>query len=139
MYKLLVVDDEPLVAKALGRAMTRQGFEVTLARNAADALALVERLAPDVVVSDFNMAGMDGLEFMRRVEVLAPRAVRIILSECADPQSPVVAYAEIERCRLVRKPWDNKQLGAMLRELLLRRDQGSDGGGPEGTPEGERR
>jgi two-component system NtrC family sensor kinase len=137
MYKILIVDDEPLVAKALGRAMARQGFEVALALEPEEALALLDDFAPDVVISDFNMPGMNGLEFLRQVEVRSPYALRIILSGCADPNSPFVAYAASERCRLVWKPWDNKQLAAMLREMLLRRDGGCDAVGAKGTPAGD--
>jgi len=137
MYKILIVDDEPLVAKALGRAMARQGFEVALAHHAAEALVRVDDFAPDVVISDFNMPGMNGLEFLRQVEIRSPRTVRIILSGCADPHSPVIAGAASDRYRFVRKPWDNKQLAAMLRDILQRRDAGTAAGGAGSSPTGD--
>ncbi len=133
MYKILIVDDEPLVARALARAMARQGFEVAVARHAANALFRVRGFAPDVVISDFHVPGMNGLEFMRQIALRAPRAARVLVSGCAEPDSPAIAYAAAEGCRFVRKPWDNKQLAALLRDILERRDAGSDAGGAKHT------
>jgi YesN/AraC family two-component response regulator len=134
MYTILIVDDEPLVAKALGRAMSRLGFAVAVAQDPQRAQALVEELSPDVVISDFNMPGMNGLELLRLVETRSPCTVRVILSGCADPHSPIVEYAASDGCLLVRKPWDNKRLAATLHDILRRRGARGDAGDWRGPP-----
>lgn len=70
LRRVLVVDDSPAQLKILVAMMRHWGFEVWQADNAADALHLCHRIAPDAVLSDWMMPGMDGLEFCRRFRAL---------------------------------------------------------------------
>ena len=62
--RVLLVDDEPLVLDLLEEALTVRGFEVTTAAAGAEALRLGKERPPDVVLSDTNMPGMDGVELL---------------------------------------------------------------------------
>ena len=62
--RVLLVDDEPLVLHLLEDALTVRGFKVTTAAAGAEALRLGNERPPDVVLSDTNMPGMDGLELL---------------------------------------------------------------------------
>lgn len=65
--KVLLVEDEPDTREMLRTALEGQGAIVTCVGSAADALAEVERAAPDVVISDIAMPGEDGHAFMRQL------------------------------------------------------------------------
>ncbi len=104
MIKVLIVDDDPQVAAAMRRLLQRRGFEVLTSICAAHALTLLEAFAPDVVVSDFKMPGMDGVELLAEVEKQRPTARRILLSGHADLADTPTPYV------FMSKPWDDEQL-----------------------------
>ena len=72
--KVLVVDDEPDARDVVRRLLTAAGAEVIAAASAAEALELLERHHPDVLVSDIGMPGEDGYELIRKVRMLGEGA-----------------------------------------------------------------
>jgi len=83
MLKAILVDDEPLIIRGLKKIVNWQkcGFEIAgVANNGESALHLVEDLAPDLVVTDIKMPGMDGLELIRKVKDISSNVYFIILS-----------------------------------------------------------
>ena len=89
MLKVILVDDEPLIIKGLKKIINWQksGFEVVgVANNGLTALPLVKELAPDLVVTDIKMPGMDGLELIRRVKEMGAKVNFIILSGYSEFQ-----------------------------------------------------
>ena len=65
MATVLIVDDEKNIRAHLATYLRGQGYAVEAAADAAEALAALDRLEPDVVLSDVRMAGMDGMELLR--------------------------------------------------------------------------
>ncbi len=122
MAKVLLVDDEPMVAKALYRLLRREGYDAALAFGPHEALELLERFEPDVVISDFRMPGMTGAELLAEVHRRRPLALRLILSGCADLASVLSSINEGEVCRFLTKPWDDAALAALLKSLLEQRE-----------------
>ncbi len=92
--RILVVDDEPMVAKLAGMVLEQEGYEVSVAAGAAEALALVASgLRVDLVLSDFLMPSMNGQELIRRVQECSPSTVAVLMTGyMADalPKIPVV-------------------------------------------------
>jgi PAS domain S-box-containing protein len=84
---VLLVDDEDDVREALRLILQQNGMVVTTAASAQEAFALVERLQPDVLLSDIAMPGEDGLSLIRRVRLLPPGAGGL------TPAAAVSAYA----------------------------------------------
>lgn len=121
MARILVVDDEAAIVSALRRLFVRSGHEVATASSGEEALAKLVPFAPDVVLSDFRMPGMNGAELHTQVRRRWPFALRIILSGFADLASMASAINEGEVCRFINKPWDGPQLVAMLEGLLSER------------------
>ena len=76
-YKLLVVDDDPLVRKAVQRILVQAGFQVQTAADGFEALNLVHRELPDLMLLDLEMPGISGLELLHLLENdnLQPRTV----------------------------------------------------------------
>ncbi len=122
MTKILLVDDEVEVANALRRLLRRADFEVEIAHSGAEALEKLAVFGPDVIVSDFRMPGMNGAELLAEVKRRAPLVLRLILSGYADLRSILSSINEGGICRFITKPWDDDQLIALLRQLLVNRE-----------------
>jgi CheY-like chemotaxis protein len=75
--KVLVVDDEPDAREVLRHILSERGAEVMAAGSSAEALSVIERLGPDVLLSDIGMAGEDGYELIRKVRMLGDPAGRV--------------------------------------------------------------
>lgn len=78
--KVLLLDDEPLILRAVRRSLLTLGLDVVMTTDAAEARAIVAREPPDVVVSDLHMPDACGASFLEEVSSAAPGAVRILLS-----------------------------------------------------------
>lgn len=102
--KVLFVDDEPLVLAAFRRDL-RKHFEIETAKNGETGLRTITASGPyAVVVSDFNMPGMDGTRFLFNVKQIAPETVRIMLTGYASLETAIRAVNEGNIFRLLTKP-----------------------------------
>lgn len=79
-FKLLLVDDEYEFVKALAERLEIRGFQTRFALNGENALGMIREEAPDVVILDLNMPGMDGIEVLRRIKRDSPQVQVIILT-----------------------------------------------------------
>ncbi len=79
MTKILLVEDNEMNRDMLGRRLQRRGFEVLIAVDGAEALAMAERGAPDLILMDMSLPVMDGWEATRRLKAVpATRAIPVI-------------------------------------------------------------
>ncbi|WP_338268373.1 ATP-binding response regulator [Corallococcus caeni] len=108
--RLLVVDDEKSVLNALRRTLRGGGWEVATAQDAESGLEALERFTPEVVIADFRMPGMDGVDFLTRVKEHMPHAQRIMLTGQADEQVIEEAINRSEIFRFISKPWNDNHL-----------------------------
>ena len=124
MARILIVDDEVHVVGALRRLLRREGFSIEVALNGEEAIEKLTTFEADVVISDFRMRGMSGLELLAQVLRIAPRAARVLISGHADLSSSsedgVISH-------FISKPWDDDRLVADVRALLGRRSPISSG------------
>lgn len=110
-YRILCVDDEPYVLKALRRLFLDTEFEVETAPNALDALALLRDSARvAVVIADYRMPGMNGVELLSEVFSSWPESSRIILSGYADTATVLEAINRGHVDKFIPKPWDDAEL-----------------------------
>ena len=104
--RVLCVDDEPNVLRALNWLLQKD-FDVTTAASGREALKLVrESSSFDVVISDQRMPEMSGVDFLREVRAITPRAMRILLTGYSDMQAILRSVNESEIFRYVNKPWN---------------------------------
>jgi CheY-like chemotaxis protein len=108
--RILIVDDVRLVLTSLKRTLERAGFHVEAAESGEAALALLERTEVDVVLSDFMMPGMNGIELLREVAAKWPRVRRAILTAQAEKDLLDRALADGLLEAAFQKPWDNQEL-----------------------------
>ncbi|WP_428420565.1 response regulator [Methylibium sp.] len=126
MPRLLLLDDEPHVLAALKRTL-RLGFGTELhIESTTDpriALRRVAEAAFDLVVSDYRMPSMNGIEFLQRVRALQPHTVRIILSASSEVRTVMLAVNAVEVFRYLAKPWSDDELVVQVRQALRHAEQ----------------
>jgi two-component system, OmpR family, response regulator MprA len=123
--RVLVVDDDPPLRRMLARTLAAEGYEVTVAGDGGGALAEAERTAPDVIVLDVAMPGLDGLTVARRLRGKGlPTPILMLTARDAVPDR--VAGLEAGADDYLVKPFAVQELIARLRALTRR---GGDGFG----------
>ena len=113
--RILFVDDEERILTAL-RSVFRANYQVLTATSGAQALELVRKFQPHVVVSDQRMPEMTGVELLRQVKEAAPASVRLLLTGYSDLAAIVGSVNEGEVFRFVSKPWDNEEIQGIIGE-----------------------
>ena len=112
---ILLVDDEPHVIRVLRLMLEREGYEVASANDGAEALDKMDLRRPDVMVSDIQMAGMDGRELCRTVRARYPDAtfpIFVMTSMTASGEREWVR--ELANVDFLEKPLSPRQLIARL-------------------------
>ena len=115
--RILVVDDEQGIRAALGQLLEYEGYEVRAESNAAAAIATYEKWRPQLVFMDVKMAGMDGLEGLRRIRQVDPAAVVVMISGHATIQTAVEA-TQLGAYDILEKPLDTDRILVLLRNAL---------------------
>ncbi len=109
--KILFVDDERNVLKAIERLFMDDDYEILTANSGEEGLSVIEREYPvHVVISDYKMLGMNGVEFLGQVFRKWPDTVRIVFSGYADTASIVEAINEGQIYKFIPKPWNDDDL-----------------------------
>ena len=120
--RILVVDDEENILRALNRSLQREGYKVFTFSRPLEALDALKEIAPDVVLSDHLMPDMTGLEFLKVVRNRADDTCRIMLTGHAEMQTAIDAINHGEIYRFLLKPWDDAELAVTLTLGLERLD-----------------
>jgi two-component system NtrC family sensor kinase len=107
---LLVVDDDEHVRRALRRVLRRARCRILDAPDGKAALEILSREPVHVVVSDYRMPGMSGVEFLRAVKERWPAIQRVLLTGHADSTAIEEAVNQSEIFRFIWKPWDDSHL-----------------------------
>jgi two-component system, OmpR family, KDP operon response regulator KdpE len=128
--KILVVDDDPALVKALRIGLTARGDDVATAQSGADAIAQVALLRPDLVILDLGLPDMDGLEVCRRIRDFS-RVPIVVLSAYGDEHRKVEAL-DGGADDFITKPFGMAELEARLR-VALRHAANRAGGSEEGA------
>jgi len=117
---LLLVDDELEILNALRRSLSREPYQVLLAVNADEALEILGRESVDLLLTDIDMPGMNGLELVALVRKEYPDTVRMLLTGDASLPSALDAINRGEVHRYLTKPLRQDALRSTLREALER-------------------
>lgn len=116
---ILLVDDEPNVLSSLWRCLrNEQQYEIITALSGEEALEVLRSRSINVVISDQNMARIQGIEFLMLVKKYCPNTVRILLTGNANLDLAVEAVNKGEVYRFLTKPWDDKELRNVIASAL---------------------
>lgn len=119
--RLLIVDDEPNLLRALEAYLTAEGFEVTTARSAAEALVKIAQSVPDLIISDIRMPGMSGYELARHLRESGRTAlVPVILLTAKGGTDDRIEGFRAGVDAYVTKPFVPDELLAMIKNILSR-------------------
>jgi two-component system, OmpR family, response regulator MprA len=125
MPRVLVVDDEPAVRRALERALTLDNYTVELAADGQEALDALAQSPADAVVLDIMMPRIDGLEVARRMRKAGDHTPILMLT-ARDAVDDRVTGLDVGADDYLVKPFALRELQARLRALLRRAGEGTE-------------
>jgi type II secretory ATPase GspE/PulE/Tfp pilus assembly ATPase PilB-like protein/DNA-binding response OmpR family regulator len=109
-YRLLLVDDEPNVLKALQRVFRQENYHVVTAESGREALDHLRNGTFHLVISDYMMPGINGAELLKQARMLQPDMIRIMLTGHADTAAVMGAINEGAVYKFILKPWNDEDL-----------------------------
>jgi len=125
MAIVTVIEDDPRIREALGRALGERGHAVKSSPTAMGGLQLVVDDPPDIVVLDLGLPDVDGLELLKMLRAVS--AVPVIVATARDDEAEIVRTLNAGADDYVVKPFSAEQLDARIRALLRRsRDEGKE-------------
>lgn len=117
--RVLIVDDEVELKHALRVRLTSAGFSCEIAANGKEALSLVSRYQPRIIVTDLVMPDMNGYDLCRKLQEDEQTARIPVIVLTAVPQHAVLKQGQLPpSARVMHKPFDSKELVRVMRELL---------------------
>ena len=121
-HTVLFVDDEPEVTEGLKRNLHKEPYRILCSNYTEEALQILERENVDLVVSDEEMPGMKGTEFLALVREMYPDTIRMMLTGHATLDSAIKAINEGRVYRLLTKPCSDMDLAVTIREALRQKE-----------------
>ena len=120
MARILIVEDTDQLAQLIHREVSAAGYDVILAGTGNEALVLHEREQPDLIVLDWMLPGLDGIEVLRRIRETSPTPVLMLTARSEEIDR--VMGLEIGADDYLTKPFSMRELLARIRALLRREE-----------------
>ncbi len=119
--KILILDDEVLVTASLKALFEIEGYTDIFDFNSPlDALTFLESNTPDVIISDFIMPDMNGLQFLKEAKRYCPDVSLLLLTGYADKENAIRAINEVGLYKYIEKPWNNDDLILNIKNAIER-------------------
>jgi len=123
-YNILIVDDESGVLNALRRVFRQENYQIHVAMSGEEALALLDKQPCQLMISDFMMPRMNGVELLRKVREKYPEIMRIMLTGHADTEAVMGAIKDGAVYKFILKPWNDDDLRVTVALALERYELG---------------
>lgn len=118
---VVLVDDEDMVITSIRAFLSLETeYDVHAFTKPEEALQLIQRQPVDVVVTDYLMPRLNGLQLLSEVKKTQPEAARVLLTGHADKQSAIQAINDVGLYQYLEKPWDNAQLLLVINSAIER-------------------
>jgi CheY-like chemotaxis protein len=119
--QILVVDDEPAWLRSITLILRREGYQVKAVKSAAEALALLVKYHPDLIVSDLRMPDMNGFDLLDKIRHLPKISTTpvVFFSAIDDFHAKKVAH-ELGATACLQKPYDENDMVTVLKQYLPR-------------------
>jgi len=119
LKKILVVDDDPYILMSLEFLMKKNGYGVMIARNGTEALELVEKQLPDMVLLDIMMPDVDGYEICRHIKKAAKlKHTKVVFMSAKSKEADIQKGYDLGASLYVTKPFSTRELVKKVNELL---------------------
>ncbi|UCD17577.1 MAG: SpoIIE family protein phosphatase [Candidatus Zixiibacteriota bacterium] len=116
---IVIVDDDEMVTQSLGTYFELEtDYDILTFQSPVKALEHLKSHSLDLIIADFLMPEMNGLELLMAVKKIYPEVPRIILTGYADKENAIKAINEIGLFQYIEKPWDNEDLKIIVRNAL---------------------
>ena len=116
---VVIVDDEEMVLASLRSFLNLEtDYNVVTFLTPVEALDFIKNNEINIVISDYLMPDMNGIEFLLKVRELHPQVPRIILTGYADKENAIKAINDVGLYQYIEKPWNNEDLLIVLRNGL---------------------
>lgn len=116
--RIAVIEDEQTIASAVAARLRTEGFDVEIAYDGPGGVDLVRRYAPDLVVLDLMLPGLDGIEVCR--EIQRDRAVPVVMLTARDSETDKLVGLGVGADDYMTKPFSPRELVARVRAVLRR-------------------
>ncbi len=117
-YHLLLVDDDTEVLLLLEDLFSSRGYQITTASNPLKALEILDDTEPDLVIADYQMPDLNGIELLKDVREKLPETMRILLTAHGDLKVAIEAINVADVYKFISKPWDNNDLLITVQRAL---------------------
>jgi CheY-like chemotaxis protein len=119
--QILVVDDEPSWLKSMAHVLRKEGYHVKSAQSAAEALSLLVKYRPDLIVSDLRMPDMNGFDLLDKIRHLPKiSATPVVFFSAIDDFHAKKVARELGATACILKPYDEDDLVSVLKQYLPR-------------------
>jgi len=118
--KILVAEDEPMLLKTIELKLKKEGYEVITTHDGREAIAKIEELSPDLVISDIMMPYASGLEITALVKQKLDKQIPIIILSAMEQEKVVMEAFELGADDYITKPFSLNELSIRVKRLMAR-------------------
>jgi DNA-binding NtrC family response regulator len=119
---LMIIDDEPMVTQSIKNFLSLETeYEVLTFTSPVDALEALRTQSVDVIISDYLMPDINGIDFFLKAKEIQPHATRVLLTGYADKENAIKAINDVGLYQYIEKPWENEDLRLIIRNAIEKR------------------
>jgi len=126
-FVVAIIDDEPMVTQSIKNFLALEtDYDVLVYNSPQAALESLKDRTVDVIISDYLMPDINGIDLLLQLKEMQPQATRILLTGYADKENAIKAINDVGLYQYIEKPWENEDLKLIIRNgiekrVLLRR------------------
>lgn len=120
---VLCVDDESCILSLIRRILRNEPYEIVLANSGEEAINILKSREVALVISDYKMPGMSGLQLLRETKTISPQTRSILISAFLHNEAVQSTIDELEVFKCFQKPWDNKEFLDTIKKAVQEYEQ----------------
>jgi DNA-binding response OmpR family regulator len=118
--KVLVVDDDPYILMSLEFLMKKNGYDVMVARNGTEALDLVEKQLPNIILLDIMMPDVDGYEICRHIKKTPKlKHTKVVFMSAKTKEADIQKGYDLGAALYITKPFSTRELTKQINQLMM--------------------